>query len=155
MLSPALPKTFECETDASQVLFPNECIKQHAGNMCSHAGMHTHASACDHMCSHASFANTTRGETTQGATVQVGYCPANMALTTAEAEPNFLPILLMCIPGDGARDTCVTLPLQLLIRRIHPRLPQDVVELIHAVVFIETEVWQRSLLRAWFHVSDP
>ena len=34
------------------------------------------------------------------------------------------------------------LPLQLLIRRFHPRLLQDVVELIHAFAFIEPEVWQ-------------
>ena len=35
--------------DASQVLLPRKCIKTHAGNMCSHAGMHTHAGACAHM----------------------------------------------------------------------------------------------------------
>ena len=34
---------------ASQVLLPRKCINTHAGNMCSHAGMHTHAGACAHM----------------------------------------------------------------------------------------------------------
>ena len=34
---------------ASQVLLPRTCIKTQAGNMCSHAGMHTHAGACAHM----------------------------------------------------------------------------------------------------------
>ena len=46
------------------------------------------------------------------------------------------------------------LPLQLLIQRLRPGLPQDAVELIHAYAFIEPEVWQCPLLRAWFHVSD-
>ena len=32
--------------------------------------------------------------------------------------------------------------LQLLIRRFHPGLPRDVVELIHAFAFLEPEVWQ-------------
>ena len=38
------------------------------------------------------------------------------------------------------------LPLQLLIRRFQPRLPQEVVELIRAFAFIEPEVWQRPLV---------
>ena len=38
------------------------------------------------------------------------------------------------------------LPLQLLIRRFQPGLPQDVVELIRACAFIEPEVWQRPLV---------
>ena len=46
------------------------------------------------------------------------------------------------IPGDWVRDTCAMLPLQLLIQRLHPGLPQDAVELIHAYAFIEPEVWQ-------------
>ena len=59
------------------------------------------------------------------------------------------------IPGDWVRDTCAMLPLQLLIQRLHPGLPQDAVELIHAYAFTEPEVWQCPLLRAWFNVSDP
>ena len=34
--------------DASQVLLSRICIKTREGNMCSHAGMHTHAGACAH-----------------------------------------------------------------------------------------------------------
>ena len=40
------------------------------------------------------------------------------------------------------------LPLQLLIRGFQPGLPQDVVELIRAFAFIESEpeVWQRPIV---------
>ena len=69
------------------------------------------------------------------------YTHAGACDHAAEVEHSSLQHFQLASLGTGF-GTCAMLPLQLLIRRPHAGLLQEVVELIIAFACIEPEVWQ-------------